>query len=58
MEEEASTAVGVHPRVATALDQAFDLIDKVGGELHRNKRRRTQPRTWADSTSSIAMFAN
>jgi hypothetical protein len=43
---------GVHPKMASQLENVFERIEKVGGDIREDKRRRKMPRTWADSTEN------
>jgi hypothetical protein len=43
---------GVHPKMASQLENVFERIEKVGGDIGEDKRRRKMPRTWADSTEN------
>lgn len=51
MMEAASASEGVHPALAKHLDKVFKGVEHVGGDISRAKRRRTNPRTWKDSTA-------
>jgi hypothetical protein len=57
MIEEAGTSAGVHPKLAGKMDEIFKLVEHVGGDIGREKRRRTNPRTWADSTD-VTLYMN
>ncbi|KAJ7474946.1 hypothetical protein FB451DRAFT_1465249 [Mycena latifolia] len=39
---------GVHPKMAAILEGAFGKIERIGGDIGKDKRRRTNPRTWDD----------
>ncbi|KAJ6614053.1 hypothetical protein B0H10DRAFT_2046363, partial [Mycena sp. CBHHK59/15] len=43
---------GVHPNLAAVFEGAFAKIEKIGGDIGTDKRRRKNPRTWADSNSN------
>ncbi|KAF5367894.1 hypothetical protein D9757_011246 [Collybiopsis confluens] len=40
---------GVHPKLGQYLKRAMDEVDKVGGDIGIEKRKRKMPRTWKDS---------
>ncbi|KAJ7466400.1 hypothetical protein FB451DRAFT_945412, partial [Mycena latifolia] len=40
---------GVHPKMAKVLEKACGKMEQVGGDIGRDKRRRTNARTWADN---------
>ncbi|SJL10785.1 uncharacterized protein ARMOST_14179 [Armillaria ostoyae] len=46
----ATSKRGVHPKMTRALRKVFDVITEVGSDIGKEKRRRTMPRTWKDST--------
>ncbi|KAJ7574254.1 hypothetical protein C8J56DRAFT_803234, partial [Mycena floridula] len=50
MLETAGVPGGVHPKMAKILDRVFTQVEQVGGDIRRDKHRRTMPRTWKDST--------
>ncbi|KAJ7572445.1 hypothetical protein C8J56DRAFT_1081956, partial [Mycena floridula] len=52
MLDTATAPGGVHPKMAKVLDKVFTQIEKVGGDIGANKRRRTMPRTWKDSNAN------
>ncbi|KAJ7731689.1 hypothetical protein DFH07DRAFT_968683 [Mycena maculata] len=43
---------GVHPKMARVLEKTWASVEKVGGDIHRDKRRRTNPHTWADNNEN------
>ena len=43
---------GVHPKMGSVLEGVFGRIERVGGDVGKNKRRRTSPHTWKDSTQN------
>lgn len=43
---------GVHPKLATVLESAFVKVEKIGGDIGKDKRRRTNPRTWEDNNEN------
>ncbi|KAJ6607443.1 hypothetical protein B0H10DRAFT_2071742 [Mycena sp. CBHHK59/15] len=43
---------GVHPKMAKVLEKTCSKLEKVGGDIGRDKRRRTNPRTWADNNEN------
>ncbi|KAF5341558.1 hypothetical protein D9757_014563 [Collybiopsis confluens] len=45
----ASEAQGVHPQLGKLLKRTFDQVEKVGGELTKEKQRRTMARTIKDN---------
>ena len=43
---------GAHPKAAREFEKVFGALEKVGGEVGENKRRRTGARTWKDHTNN------
>ncbi|KAJ6598587.1 hypothetical protein B0H10DRAFT_2085844 [Mycena sp. CBHHK59/15] len=43
---------GVHPNLAAVFEGAFAKIEKIGGNIGMDKRRRKNPRTWTDKNSN------
>ncbi|KAJ3964228.1 hypothetical protein EV361DRAFT_812418, partial [Lentinula raphanica] len=43
---------GVHPQLAHILKRTLDDVKRVGGDMIKEKKRRTMPRTWKDSNST------
>ncbi|KAJ7160655.1 hypothetical protein C8R43DRAFT_947865 [Mycena crocata] len=43
---------GVHPETASILETAFGKIERIGGDIGKDKRRRTHARTWEDNNST------
>jgi hypothetical protein len=44
-----SIETGVHPKMAYILEGVFQDIERVGGDVGRDKRRRKNQHTWKDS---------
>ncbi|KIK58321.1 hypothetical protein GYMLUDRAFT_146041, partial [Collybiopsis luxurians FD-317 M1] len=40
----ASQGQGVHPKLGQILKRTFDQVEKVGGDIGKEKRRQTMPR--------------
>ena len=55
--EEAGMSQGIHPSLAVKFEEIFQLVEHVGGDIGREKRRRTSARTWADSTA-VTLYMN
>jgi hypothetical protein len=47
-----SSPAGIHPKLSGTLEKVFAHLQHIGGEIGREKRRKTMPRTWRDSTQS------
>ncbi|KAJ7726312.1 hypothetical protein DFH07DRAFT_758150, partial [Mycena maculata] len=43
---------GVQPKMAKRLENLFAPIENAANEIREHKRRRTNPRTWKDSTQN------
>ncbi|KAJ7432626.1 hypothetical protein B0H11DRAFT_1759960, partial [Mycena galericulata] len=43
---------GVHPKMAKVLEKTVAPVERVGADIHRDKRRRTNPCTWADNNEN------
>ncbi|KAF8888894.1 hypothetical protein BDZ89DRAFT_955967 [Hymenopellis radicata] len=48
----AQSKTGVHPKMGKILRDIFGRVEDVGGDIGREKRRRTGSRTWKDSTQN------
>jgi hypothetical protein len=48
----AEAPAGVHPKMANVLENIFGPLREVGGDIGKQKRRRTSQRTWKDSNSN------
>ncbi|KAJ7716730.1 hypothetical protein DFH07DRAFT_762323, partial [Mycena maculata] len=55
--EVAENPKGIQPQMATRLDHLFQPIENAANEIRAHKRRRTNPRTWKDSTQNT-MFVD
>ncbi|KAJ7656928.1 hypothetical protein DFH06DRAFT_1328467 [Mycena polygramma] len=43
---------GVHPKMAAVLEGTFSKVERIGGDIGRDKQRRKNPRTWDDNNSN------
>jgi hypothetical protein len=43
---------GIHPKMAAVLESTFGKVERIGGDIGKDKRRRKNPRTWADNNSN------
>jgi hypothetical protein len=44
---------GVRPKMAAVLENTFGgKVERIGGDIGKDKRRRKNPRTWADNNSN------
>lgn len=43
---------GVHPKLAAILEGGFTKIERIGGDIGRDKRRRKNARTWDDNNAN------
>jgi hypothetical protein len=48
----AEAPAGVHPKMADVLENVFKPLREVGGDIGRQKHRRTSQRTWKDSNGN------
>lgn len=57
MLDAAEQPQGVHPKLGRQLKRTFEDVNKIGGALGKDKRRRTNPRTWKDS-NKVTLYCN
>jgi hypothetical protein len=48
----AGASAGVHPKMSSILNNVFEKVEKVGGDIGKHKRRRKNPETWKDSNEN------
>ena len=53
--DTAASSQGVHPKLAKILKRTLHDVEKVGGTIGREKRRKTMPLTYKDG-DSITMY--
>ena len=48
--EVAQLPSGMHPKMATVLEDVFGPLERIGNEIGQEKRHKTNPQTWKDSS--------
>ncbi|KDR65420.1 hypothetical protein GALMADRAFT_260202 [Galerina marginata CBS 339.88] len=56
MLETAGSSGGMHPKMGSILDEVFQKVEKVGGDIGKHKRRRKNPKTWKDSNKKNTLY--